>query len=299
MAINDYSGSKVLSDVSGLSESQASGWSPASSSLATGDLRRKYNFADKFTELSISQTPFFRIVAAIGKKPTDDPEFKYTEKRQSWMKRYGYVIGHSTNSTVNNIGETGSDATFNYALDAPVYLWMGADYKSAGNIGNVIGAGSISVGDQGTAPSFYVSNQIIKVNTSSDSGGSNEVNDYALVQISSASDSVVQGHICHTADAGASASALDWEAGALPSGATAANWYAATQVIGQVIKASDGELCNYYSDDPVVSASMLSNNSKTIANDLEPRRSYVVGNASKEGSTLLEENWLDNPYSTG
>ena len=44
---------------------------------------------------------------------------------------------------------------------------------------------------------------------------------------------------------------------------------------------------------------MKEDNSKTIANDLEPRRSYNVGNAAKEGSTLLDETWMDNPYSTG
>jgi len=31
------------------------------SSLSTGDLRRKYNFAERFSELAIDQTPFFPI----------------------------------------------------------------------------------------------------------------------------------------------------------------------------------------------------------------------------------------------
>jgi len=300
MAFQDYTDAEVLGNVSGLDESQSSSWDPASNTIDTGDLRRKYNFADKFTELSIAQTPFFRVVAAVGKKPTDDPTFKYTEKRQSWMKRYGYVLAHSTSSTVNNIGETGSDATFNYAADAAVWLWMGADYKSAGNIGNVIkDSGAITIGDVGTSPQHYLSNQIIKVNTSATDGGGTDVGDYALVQIKDVTDSVVSGYACHTTD-GAIGTQLDFVAGAIPAGADEAKWYACTQLICQVVRAdADGELCNYSGDDPLVDASMKEDNSKTIANDLEPRRSYNVGNAAKEGSQLMDETWLDNPYSTG
>ena len=151
MAFQDYTDAEVLSNVEGLGESQSSSWDPASNTIDTGDLRRKYNIADKFTELSIAQTPFFRVVASVGKKPTDDPTFKYTEKRQSWMKRYGYVIAHgTTDDTPNNYlnDASSTDATFNYALNAACILWMGADYKSAGNVGNVIkDSGDISIGD--------------------------------------------------------------------------------------------------------------------------------------------------------
>jgi len=54
---------------SGLSEGYAQkGISPAPSSLSTGDLRRRYDFGERFSELAISQTPFFRLVSALGKK---------------------------------------------------------------------------------------------------------------------------------------------------------------------------------------------------------------------------------------
>ena len=59
---------------SGLTESSSpSGISPASSSLSTGDLRRKYNFGDRVAELAIASDPCFRFVSKIAKKPTDDP----------------------------------------------------------------------------------------------------------------------------------------------------------------------------------------------------------------------------------
>ena len=67
--------------------------SPSSdgSSLETGDLRRRYAFGSQVSELSIAQDPFFRFVSMVTKKATDDPSFKFTERRQSYHKRYGYV----------------------------------------------------------------------------------------------------------------------------------------------------------------------------------------------------------------
>ena len=67
-----------IGDVSSLTES---GSAIAGSALSTGDLRRKYNFGDRVSELAIAQDPFFRFVSKISKKPTDDPQFKFTEKR--------------------------------------------------------------------------------------------------------------------------------------------------------------------------------------------------------------------------
>jgi len=60
----------------------------------TGALRRKYNFGDKVSELSLAQDPFFRFVSMVSKKPTDDPTFKFTEKRESYTKRYVYINKH-------------------------------------------------------------------------------------------------------------------------------------------------------------------------------------------------------------
>ena len=66
----------------------------------TGDLRRKYNFGDRVSELSIAQDPFFRFLSKVSKNPTDDPQFKFTEKRLSFHKRYAYVTAHAVNSAV-------------------------------------------------------------------------------------------------------------------------------------------------------------------------------------------------------
>ena len=143
MSTLNYSGNQVLGDVTDIL-----GGSPD-----TGEMRRKYNFAEQFTELSIDQTPFFRIVSKIGKSPTDDPQFKYTEKRQSWMKRYGYCIaaGVAHDGLIGNIGVL--SGALNGDLDATeTVLYMATDYKSQGNLQSVIGQTGYSLGSLGTRP---------------------------------------------------------------------------------------------------------------------------------------------------
>ena len=39
-----------------------------STNVDTGDLRRKYNFGDRVSELSLAQDPFFRFVSKVNKK---------------------------------------------------------------------------------------------------------------------------------------------------------------------------------------------------------------------------------------
>ena len=150
MGVLDYTGMRSQTNVTGI----------AGGSPDTGEMRRKYNFAEKFTELAIDQTPFFRIVSKIGSKPTDDPQFKFTEKRQSWMKRYGYCIGVGSDTeclSQKTSGNTGS------VIAGESYLYMTTDYLNQGNIQNIIGQTGKAVGDAGTQPQFYLDNQVIKL----------------------------------------------------------------------------------------------------------------------------------------
>ena len=147
MPINDYDGNRALSNVTSI----------AGGDPNTGEMRRRYNFADKFSELAIDQTPFFRMVSKIGKKPTDDPQFKYTEKRQSWMKRYAYCIAAGTDTSANNGVPAG---LLDGDLDTgETFLYMATDYLSHGNVQNVIGQTGNLVGGAGTRPEFYLENQ--------------------------------------------------------------------------------------------------------------------------------------------
>ena len=111
-------------------------------SLDTGKLRRKFNFGDRVSELTIMQDPFFRMVSAVAKKPTDDPSFKFTEKRPSWHKRYAYAVGHVASGTAevhdSQLDKADGSGAATAAGDV-VELLMSTDYKSSGNLQNVYG----------------------------------------------------------------------------------------------------------------------------------------------------------------
>ena len=161
-------------------------WSAGSTKL-TGDLRRKYNFGNRVSELSIAQDPFFRFVSKVGKKPTDDPTFKFTEKRGSWYKRYAYAVACGATSGVAN-----ADGTIDAKSAGDTYFFkMETDYKNDGNKGNTYGNTStqVSIGETGTQPQFFLEDQVIKINLAAAVPGSpNTVADptgYTLFKVES------------------------------------------------------------------------------------------------------------------
>ena len=247
------------------------------SSLATGDLRRRYDFSERFGELAIDQTPFFRLVSSLAKKPTDDPQFKFTEKRHSFHKRYAYVVGFDNGST-DKLDDATLKSNSNGALSAgaTVELIMATDYFSAGNIQNIKGQsnGQIKVGDSGTAPEWIMKNQILKVPMSSVSGGG-AVSDYLLVKVSSVG----------------AQEEINLSANAMGGDATGEM----KKVVGKVLRTSAaGELASFSGNKPVLEVYNLD-----IAEALEAKRTYVVGTSYGEGSGLANESFKDNPYSTG
>ena len=110
--------------------------------LSTGALRRKYNFGDRVSELNIAQDPFFRFVSKLSKKATDDPEFKFTERRPSYHKRYAYIVAFEANSVIeyhNSELDRSDTAAAVTAVGQNVILYMATDYKSSGNLSSVYG----------------------------------------------------------------------------------------------------------------------------------------------------------------
>ena len=145
------------------------------STLSTGDLRRKYNFGNRVSELAIAQDPFFRFVSKLAKKPTDDPQFKFTARKPSFHKRYAYAKS--------------GGASYDDALDVAfpssgtVVLEMGGDYAHAGNKTNVYGNTVVyEMGVAATCPQFFIPGQMVKVPLSSASGGGT-YGDYAIIRI--------------------------------------------------------------------------------------------------------------------
>ena len=135
----------------------------------TGDLRRRYDFSDRVSELSPDQTPFFRVLSKTAKKATTDPEFKTLEQRSMWHKRYAYAVAMDLNGGVIGSGDNDNEyVDFSFAdgdlqLDDIMNVKFETDYLSAGNVQNVLGQTGTAVGASGTKPIFFLENQIVKI----------------------------------------------------------------------------------------------------------------------------------------
>ena len=160
------------------------------STLSTGDLRRKYNFGSRVSELAIAQDPFFRLVSKLSKKPTDDPQFKFTERRPSFHKRYAYTYGGSSDgSAPAEDGAMTADTT---------KVTMAGDYKSAGNEGSVYGQTAITIGASGTKPAFFMPGQLVKIPTGASAIGNAQASDYYVFRVDAVADAAVSNMVVLT-----------------------------------------------------------------------------------------------------
>lgn len=253
----------LQTNLTGLTESYAAS---QGSTLSTGDLRRRFNFGPMVTELAPQQDPYFRIMSLFRRQPTDDPEFKFTEKRASFNKRYAYCVNHGTTSAITADGSDATITAANVTVGSTYYFNMQCDYKRDGLIGNVYGqsSGAITIGDTGTGPKFFHQGQVVKVNTGSDY---QTMTDFMLARVDEVTEADTYAILKTTIvkAPGASALELQWNSATAPMSGNATLYSVATA------------------------------NAKT---DLESKRSYVVGTAYSRGSGY-PDTWIDNPYSTG
>ena len=253
-------------------------------SLDTGVLRRKYDFGDRVSELSIASDPFFRLVSKLAKKPTDDPEFKFTERRPSFHKRYAYPTAFSADNTTwdEDLSADNSSAQYDEyeTAGSVVYIKLATDYKKSGNRQNIYGQSGqeVVIGADGTQPQFFLEGQMLRVNFSDSAAGA--VKSYAIVQV----DGVT----------------LQDESTSPP---TAHAHGEAAIIAATVVKTKDaGD--DYYAgplgvNTPVGDSTYSSSIAgSTTANGLEASRVYVVGNAHSQGSGY-PETWKDQPFVTG
>ena len=251
--------------------------------LDTGVLRRRYNFGDRVSELMISQDPFFRFVSKSAKQSTDDPSFKFTEKRGSWHKRYAYVVGFVSNGAdeFDDAELARSDAAAAVTTtDQNVEIYMATDYKSAGNLQNVFGqsGNKVDVGGTGTEPSFFIEGQLVKIPVSATAGGA--VAGYHVMKVTGVTPGLSK-------TAGADNDTME-----------------CVKLAGKIVKfdSAGNELSSYVSDSGMGTGAGtgLENEaySISISGALEAKRSYVVGSAHAEGSGY-PETWKDQPYGTG
>ena len=248
----------LAADFTGLTENVPTGKSVV---LDTGDLRRRYNFGDRISELRIAQDPFFRLLSKLGKKSTDDPEFKFVERRNSFHKRYGYVVKQGPNE-----GALAADETLAaLAVDDTLWVQMATDFLSSGLIGSRRGqvTNKIDVGSTGTAPNFYVPGLVIKINTNDDVDTWTNKS-YILGRIKTVN---LTGEFANL-----------------------------ELIITKDYTGSNTELTSFTATlTPIVTT--WDRGIATGATPLEVARSYVVGSAFGRG-TEYPETWVDQPFST-
>ena len=255
-------------------------------SLDTGKLRRKFNFGDRVSELSLMQDPFFRMVSAVAKRPTDDPSFKFTEKRPSWHKRYAYGLGHYVSGTIDphdsQLDKAGGGAAT--AAGDVIELAMATDYKSSGNVQNVYGSSTseITVGGTGTRPAFFLPGQLIKIPVGAvNASGPGTPTDFHVARINTV---VTDDQTSNMGTDNDSMEVVKVNASIVKFAANGANELAG-------FKNNAG----WDTDSSVGSDTVYD---QEIAGTLEGYRTYVIGTAFGEG-TGYPETWKDQPYSTG
>ena len=253
--------------------------------LNTGALRRKYNFGDYVSELALAQDPFFRFVSMVAKKPTDDPSFKFTEKRGSYTKRYAYMSDFSTAAIAVPATDPSSSGT---PAAGNVYSFaFFTDYNNNGNLQNIYGQViDYQEGAEGTQPQFFIPGQIIKVPYAADAtdADAGTVSGYTLWKINSV------------------------DLTTLPPSSTAA----ATGVNKAVVNATcvKGSSSAVFFTNAVASHSITDTSAAGLAFNgsnatttksaefMEAFKCYVVGSAFAAGSGY-PETWQDQPYTTG
>ena len=246
-----------LSDL-GATDVLSTGAGTQTSDVDTGDLRRKYNFGDRVSELGIAQDPFFRFLSKVAKRPTDDPSFKFTEKRHSFHKRYAYMVS----SGVGFATALSVEPTAQNAADDKFYGKFGTDYKNTGNLVNRFGkAPDFEEGDADTKPLFFMAGQLIKVPVASANNlaGASSVSDYQIIKVISVVDN--------------------------------GNY---VNITGDVVR---GVVAGKFYMGVPLSIAQAAGTTTESEEALAPFKCYVVGTAHEEGSGY-PESWKDQPYST-
>ena len=252
------------------------------STYNTGALRRKYNFGNYVSELALSQDPFFRFLSMVSKKATDDPTFKFTEKRSSYTKRYAYMSDFSTAAI--SIPATDPSTSGTPAAGNVYTFSFFTDYNNDGNMQNIYGqAVDYYEGAEGTQPKFFIPGQIIKVPHATTSANSvaGTVSGYTLWKVNSV-DLDTQGE---SSTASATVNKAIVNATCVKASGSAVRFMEATST-DSTTDASAG--LGY--DASITSTAK----SQEV---LEPFKCYVVGSAFAAGSGY-PETWADQPYST-
>jgi hypothetical protein len=277
------------------------GRTPASPDI--GDLQRRYDFGNTYTKLSFQRDPFQHLLLAGKKKKfVSDSKFEYAIKRATnTYKRYAYVAGMDVDdaaaqadTTVVSDEAAWGDAAYDHllttglssAFDDPQLstganstfsvLMMG-DYKISGNLSNKVdttGAKTFTLGESLTKPNWFLPNQIIRIPVGT---SAKVVKDYVMARIISTSDLIVNNN-------------------ATPAVQIAQGTFLFCKVIKAVTTVANQYVTSLNSTSLLLDVSH-GVGANSIAEKLEPKRTYIAGSAYHELSGY-GETWKAQPFST-
>jgi hypothetical protein len=102
-------------------------------SVSINDSRRIFNFGERVAELNPAASPFFAYLSKVAKKPTDDPVFKFLEKRHQWQRRNFFVKDADTlTADASWIASEFNLSSFEVDVDYDIYgrKVSGGEYKA-------------------------------------------------------------------------------------------------------------------------------------------------------------------------
>jgi hypothetical protein len=101
--------------------------------VSINDSRRIFNFGERVAELNPAASPFFAYLSKVAKKPTDDPVFKFLEKRHQWQRRNFFVKAEDTlTADASWIASEFNLSSFEVDVDYDIYgrKVSGGEYKA-------------------------------------------------------------------------------------------------------------------------------------------------------------------------
>ena len=101
--------------------------------VSIDDSRRIFNFGERVAELNPAASPFFAYLSKVAKKPTDDPVFKFLEKRHQWQRRNFFVKDADTKTAdADWIAAEFNLTSFEVDVDYDIYgrKVSGGEYKA-------------------------------------------------------------------------------------------------------------------------------------------------------------------------
>lgn len=143
----------------------SSGVGGAVTGVSIDNNRRVYGFGDRIASLDPIASPFFTYLSRVAKRPTNDPVFKFLERRHQWQRRNFAVQETKTGTSVASAmtisavklgvkyDQYGKEST---TYKAPLFFLVGQDITVRGQVAGVNRKITIRVTSLGSAAATHI-----------------------------------------------------------------------------------------------------------------------------------------------